>query len=400
MAKARAEVNVQRDAARRIRRVTAVTGAALVALLLMTTLAWFAFDARREAERQRAEAEGQIEFMLTDLRARLRRVGSLEVMTAVNRQALQYYGRQAMDELEPDSLERRARVLQLMGADDIDRGNLDAALAAFREAHRTTAEQLARAPNDPARIFAHGQSEYWIGHVHQLRGSWREAARRYGLYGAAAERLIRIAPNNPDYMIEMAWGASNRGVVQRDGIGQPAAAQRSFEEAVGWFEKAIQARPRDEDSRDLANAYGDLADSFYVRSLWRQSLAARLRAHEIVERLQARDSSNVEITYRLAITERSIARLYYRIGEFGNVRPYLTKAYERALWLTNRDPRNAAWLLLGTKIECDLLQQTRARGRNVSNAQLRERIRGSAATLTAQRNPGISEISVCLDRIG
>ena len=85
---------VQRDAARRIRRVMAVTITALAAMLIMAASALVALDARRDAERQRAETEGQIEFMLTDLREKLRGVGRLDIMQAVNRHALAYYGRQ------------------------------------------------------------------------------------------------------------------------------------------------------------------------------------------------------------------------------------------------------------------------------------------------------------------
>ena len=118
-----------------------VTAGAVLAMLLMAALALVALNARNEAQRQRAEAEGLIEFMLTDLRDRLRGVGRLDVMTAVNRRALAYYGgQQALGGISPASLERRARVLHAMGEDDFTRGNLDAALVAFREAHRTTAK--------------------------------------------------------------------------------------------------------------------------------------------------------------------------------------------------------------------------------------------------------------------
>ena len=58
---------VQRDATRRVRRVMAVTAGAVAAMLVMAVLTWRRARARREAERQRAEAEGLIEFMLTDL---------------------------------------------------------------------------------------------------------------------------------------------------------------------------------------------------------------------------------------------------------------------------------------------------------------------------------------------
>ncbi len=57
---------VQRDARRS--RVTAITAGSIAAMLIMAVLTVFAWSARREAERQRAEAEGLIELMLTDLR--------------------------------------------------------------------------------------------------------------------------------------------------------------------------------------------------------------------------------------------------------------------------------------------------------------------------------------------
>ncbi|MDQ7813480.1 toll/interleukin-1 receptor domain-containing protein, partial [Brevundimonas sp.] len=59
---------VQRDAQRRLRAVTAVTGMALAGMLAMALLTTTAIGARREAEHQRAEAEGIVEFMLTELR--------------------------------------------------------------------------------------------------------------------------------------------------------------------------------------------------------------------------------------------------------------------------------------------------------------------------------------------
>ena len=67
---------VQRDAQRRVRRVTAVTAAALAAMLVMAVLTGLALSQRREAERQRAEAEGLVEFMLTDLRDEAERSGA------------------------------------------------------------------------------------------------------------------------------------------------------------------------------------------------------------------------------------------------------------------------------------------------------------------------------------
>src|SRR5205085_5615115 len=138
---------VQRDASRRVRRVMAVTAGALAAMLVMAVLTWSAVSARQEAEQQRAQAEGLIEFMLTELRTRLRGVGNLEVMDSVNRRALAYYAAQGdLSRLSADSLDRRARALLAMGEDLQSRDRQGQAAGVFREAQRITAEQLSRDP--------------------------------------------------------------------------------------------------------------------------------------------------------------------------------------------------------------------------------------------------------------
>ncbi|MEA3045775.1 MAG: hypothetical protein QOJ53_107 [Sphingomonadales bacterium] len=403
---------VQRDAARRIRRVLAITAAAVVAMLIMAALAVVAFQARAEAERQRTEAErqrteaerqraaaeDQIEFMLTELRVRLRRsVGQLDIMTAVNRHALAYYdGQHDLGSLAADSLERRARILHAMGEDYARQGNHAAALAAFRAAYRTTAEQLARSKDDPARILNHGQSDYWIGSIYQARRQWPQAAQRYRAYARAARRLIANYPNNPDYMREMAWGESNLGIVQRDGNRNYLAAQRHFENAAHWFAEALRIRPRDGDALDLANAYGDLADSYHMRSQWAQALDARLKAYAVVARLARAQPGNVEADFRLAIAERAVADESARSGELETARRMIMSAYDRATRLTVHDPRNSEWLLLRAKVECTLLSRTLALGVGPPRVRLRQNVRGAVAQLTAQHNPRLSELSPCL----
>lgn len=392
---------VQRDANRRIRRVTAVTVGAVAAMLVMAALTLVALGARADAERQRAEAEGLVEYMLTDLRTRLKGVGRLDVMTAVNQRALAHYGsQQQLGRLSPEELERRARVLHAMGEDDVARGELDAALPAFLEAHRTTAEQLDRSENDPDRIFAHAQSEYWVGRVHELRRNWPVAASQYERYAAGAERLIRIAPDNPDYMMEMGWGALNQGIVALNGGRNGARAQPFFEEAIGWFARATRVRPNDEAAlREQANAYAWLADSFYVRELWRESLAAREAEHRIKTQLQRADPLDAARIYDLAIAERSVATVAARAGDRSRA-PLLLSAYERARWLTGRDPRNARWLLLKTKIECNLLAQVQPGDREISDAALRSRIRSAGSALSSRGSTAVAEIRLCLRRAG
>jgi len=392
---------VQRDAARKIRRVTAVTAVAVIAMLVMTSLAWFAFDARREAERQRAAAEGQVEFMLTDLRNRLRAVGRIEIMQTVNARALRYYAEQGdPGRLPSDSLLRRARVLRAIGEDEVTSGNLTAALIAYREAHRTTAEQLARGPDDPRRILEHGRSEYGIGRVHELRREWSAAQRRYARFAAAAERLLAIAPANPEYLMAAGSAAIDLGTIELNGRANFPAARRHFETAVDRFGRAARADPTNRDPLvRQADAYAWLADSFYMGSMWRESLNARLEQSRIAERLHAREPDNLEFAFRFALAQRAVAANYARAGDTAHARPRLFAAYRWSDRLTGLDPRNAEWLLFRGMVGCDLLYRGLGVPPGASRSSVENDVIGVAGALAAQNNPRLSELDRCLTAI-
>lgn len=190
-------VVIDRDSRRRWRTVMAVTVAGLVAMAVMATMTAFAIQSRNEAQRQRAEAEGLVEYMLTDLRSRLRGVGDISVMSAVNDRAISYYANQGdLDALPDDSLERRARVLQAMGEDEMRRDRLDVAQQRIAAAYASTEALMQREPSNPDRVFAHAQSEYWVGELARRRGQDTESERRMRNYAALAERLRAIDPNH------------------------------------------------------------------------------------------------------------------------------------------------------------------------------------------------------------
>jgi hypothetical protein len=101
---------VQRDAQARQRRVMWITAGALILSAVLAALLVVALRARSEAERQRAEAEGLVEFMLTDLRDKLKGVCRLDVMDTVNAKAQSYLSEQAsLKGLRDSELRQRAK---------------------------------------------------------------------------------------------------------------------------------------------------------------------------------------------------------------------------------------------------------------------------------------------------
>ena len=347
---------VQRDAQRRVRRVTAVTAAALGAMLAMAVMTTLALTARAEAQRQRAEAEGLVEFMLTDLRDRLRGVGRLDVLTAVNERALDYYGdRSELEGLSDESLARRARIFHAMGEESLHRHAITAALAAFREASRTTGEQLARDQESPQRLVEHARSLAWIGRVHEERSEWEDARRYFSASAEAADRLLAQNPTDPDRLAKAASAAIDLGNLHLKGTKDYSSAEHSYRKAVELLERGSRAKPRDVHLRlSEANALGWLADSFYYREMWPESLEARHRQYRIVTALAAADPSNEDINFRLAAARRGLAYSLLRSGNRGAARDHLFAARDIVRRLTERDPSNAEWGLLDQKLEKDL----------------------------------------------
>jgi tetratricopeptide (TPR) repeat protein len=336
---------VQRDAQRRLRRVMAVTATALLGLLLTAALALFAFAARTEAERQRSEAEGLIEFMLTDLRERLKGVGRLDVLTAANERALAYYGGQEeLGRLPYDSLERRARILHAMGEDDVTRGDLDAALATFEEAHRTTTALLRRRPDDPALIYAQAQSEYWLGFVDYRRSSWGPARERWQRYKALSDRLSATDPGHPEWAREAGYADGNLCTLELHGGGHAAAALAYCQSALARMERVRALLPDDlQAEKDVANRHAWLSDAWLAQGEIDRAYRARRTQEALVGALIERHPMDMSLKDQWLRTLMAVAELLDKLDEAADAKGYRDRARALVSDLRRHDPANEEW---------------------------------------------------------
>jgi tetratricopeptide (TPR) repeat protein len=269
---------VRRDAQRRTRRLAAITAASLVGMAVMGALATAAFVARNEAQRQKAHAENLIEFMLTDLRKKLERGGHLELMDGVGSEALKYYGAQNPSDLDAQSLGRRARALRLMGEISVQRGNLGEALKSFEQASATTAELLARSPDDGRSIFNHAQNVFWVGEIARQRGDTAKAEVSFQQYRRLAERLTLIDPSNNDWRAEVGYAESALGILFLQ-AGRPADAIGPFELSLAVDDELARRIPGDPNQQlNLGQGHAWLA-----AALEKQGHLAQARSHRETE---------------------------------------------------------------------------------------------------------------------
>ena len=343
---------VQRDASRRLRRVMAVTGGALVALLAMIGMTLFAIQSRNEAQHQQAEAEGLVEYMLTDLRTELKGVGRLDVMTKVNERAMDYYDDQAdLSDMPAESLERRARILHAMGEDDEKRGDLDKALAKFTEAHRVTGALLARDPVNPDRIFGHAQSEYWVGYVAYLKKDWGRAEKYWQGYKKLADKLVAADHNNPVWLQELNYALGNLCTLSSDRGNSQRIAVTSCGEALQNMERIAELLPNDQQIKlDLANRYAWFGQSLIRSGRSREALSKFGSQEAILTDLNRLNPNDLRILDELARAKMARSEILWSLGKRKQSRQLRQDAADIATKLVRTDPQNAFWIKLRERI--------------------------------------------------
>jgi tetratricopeptide (TPR) repeat protein len=346
---------IQRDAQSRQHRVMAITAGALLLSLILAAMLVVALRARAEAEHQRAEAEGMVEFMLTDLRDKLKGVGSPTIMAAVNERALKYYSQQDLDNLPDASLDRRARVLHAMGEDDEHLGRFPAALKKYKEAWRITGAVLARHPQDPDAIFAHAQSEYWVGEAAWQQGDLATTEGHWRAYLAQAEALARVEPGTKRSLMELGYANGNLCELTAKRSTDIKAALNICDKAAEHMRAAIRTDPHGpEATLALANRLGWEADLF-IRSA-KPGEAIRLRQEEgrLIDGLQASDPQNAQYGERRLWPKIGIGRALLESGKANEAMAVFSGCFDEYQMLVERNPDDivlltqlmrTAWLL-------------------------------------------------------
>ena len=353
-------------------------GVTVAALALGAVLAGagVALQQAHEAGAQRAQAEGLLEFMLGDLRKRLQPVGRLDALDAVGERALAYYAAQDASALDTESLSRRARALHLIGEIAERRGQLAEAEQRFTEAARSTAERLARAPDDPERLFDHAQSEYWLGFIARRRGQLAQAETAMRRYLDLSTRLQRLAagrPDKPDWPLELPFAQQNLGVMQLE-QGRAAEAQASFETAAAGLRDITSRRP--ELALTHARAQGWVARARENQGDVPGALQAQVVKLEILQRLGGGNADHSDARLAWAVTLSEMAGLQLALGQPEAAAQAATEAGPVLQRLVDRDPSNLDWVA-----QAGLARLERAR----ALAVLGQRVAAQQEAETAER---------------
>ncbi|MGV7205676.1 winged helix-turn-helix domain-containing protein [Xanthomonas axonopodis pv. cajani] len=246
----------------RQRRGLYAAAAALLVVLASASLllGWQARQAQQVAEQRRDQAQQLVGYMLGDLAEQLRTVGNLKLLDSVGSRALRYLEDLPSAEMHTGDLINHARALRTTGEVLMNQGKVKEAHAAFTRAAATAEQARMRAP-DALEVEAEtGQAAYWLGYL-AYQAKQLPLARTYWLqYLAACEHLVRAAPQDPRWQLELSYALNNLGTLSRS-EGQATAAIEFFARSIALKRQVLARTP------DNAAVRYELVDSLSWLSL-------------------------------------------------------------------------------------------------------------------------------------
>ncbi|HEX6097470.1 MAG TPA: protein kinase [Thermoanaerobaculia bacterium] len=317
--------------------------AALVVLAILAGAVKYIADitaARREAERQRSQAEQLVSFIVGDLRTKLEAVGRLDVLDAAATRALAYFASLRPDELGGDDLHRHALALAQLGEVRAHEGKLDEGVKLFEQSLRFATAAASRDPKRQDWQLAVSNAHYWLADAFVRKGDYARALQHGQRYLAIARRLVDTHPGDWKLQAELSYGHGNVGAAF-EASGNVEAALREYRRAVSLDRDRLASSPSNAQwQEDLATSLnrvgvvlqskGDLTGA---RGALEEELALRRRLAEAA-------SNDARRIRELANSLAFMGQLHEKLGN----RPGAVTAVREELALSTRqaelDPSN------------------------------------------------------------
>jgi hypothetical protein len=226
------------------------------------------------------------------------------------------------------------------------------ALEKFRAAEGVTARLLQERPDDAERIWAQGQSEYWLGYVAYREDDRLGASRRWTRYRDMSNSLVEMDPGNGRYRRELAYAEGNLCTLALQEPPDGKAAVRWCAESLAEMEAVARIAPEDPGlANDLINRHAWMADAYAAAGDPREALGERLIQERLLAKQIVADPKNMHLKKVWIIQQRSLAALELGVGQRDRARTRVLRARDLLRQMRAFDPENGEWARLLTKME-------------------------------------------------
>jgi len=333
----------QREQERRRRSLLQVTGGAILIAMAMSLIALYAVDQERRAVSARKNAEDILNYLLYQLRDKLRPIGHLDIIEDVQSKVEMYYKNLGFSQRDPVALNNWAVLLQAEGDRLLLQGNLNAAKAKYQENLEIDQRLVDQIPNDRTLLSNLSQAASRMGDVLRAQGDLNGAKAQYSTKLAIIQKLLKGEPSNDRWRREVAVSYENLGhVLQTQGDFSGAKAQYTNALEISRA-LATQEPGNPETQNDLSVSYSDLGDILEAQGDLNGAKTQYTSALELNESLLKRNPGNSRIQHYLVGDYGKLGGILVSQRDFIGAKIKFTSALETSQKLADQDPGNSEW---------------------------------------------------------
>ncbi|MEO5963306.1 MAG: toll/interleukin-1 receptor domain-containing protein [Thermomonas sp.] len=344
----------QREAARQHRRQFAITALAILIMMVTSLLAIQAVRAQHAAERRQKQAEALVNFMLGDLTDRLTEVSRLDILQAVNDQAMTYFKSLPTADFTDESLQQRAKTFVKIGNVRRDQGLLPQALQSFQAAARIASKLADAKPDDLVRQLAYSEIHASIGTVHWYQGELDQAQAGFEAARKIVEHASTLKSSNADVLSQISYLDNNIGHVL-EARGRLGEALVHYHSMLAICERLVAMAPDEKRWQIyLGLAHNNLAKMALMDGDL-PTAVERYRADVAIEtKLSNLDSRNNEQAEKLLISRAALGRTLALTGAVDAGIGELRQTMVEATHLLGIEPKSTSFVedvgLYGTEL--------------------------------------------------
>jgi tetratricopeptide (TPR) repeat protein len=328
----------QREAQRYHRRMAAITGLAVLVMLVTSVLAVQAVVARKAAERRQKQAEALVDFMLGDLNDKLSQVGRLDILAKVNDKAMDYFASLPTTDVTQEALEQRSKALVKIGVVRAEQGDNAGAMKSYRAASALSGPLARAAPADVARQLAHADVLSYIALVHWDQGDLANAGRGFDDAARVLAAARRHAPADAQLLYQALTNENNNGHVL-ESRGRFKDATEHYERMLGLARQLAERDPGNiERHYMLGLAHNNLAKMALLRGDLQAAITGYRAEVAIQRRLAAQDPRNNAQRRNLLIAAFTLGRTLVLAGEADAGHVLMREALDTARALHAMEP--------------------------------------------------------------
>ncbi|PYL74445.1 MAG: hypothetical protein DMF26_11115 [Verrucomicrobia bacterium] len=300
-------------------------------------------QSRNNAVAAKRDADELINFMQYDLSDRLKTVGRLDMMDAINGRIRKYHKDHPPEAGDANALREQTVSLGQRGDILRDEGKLEPALKSYREG-LAIFEELARQEPGNAGLQRDLSVTYnKVGDVQSAQGDLAGALKSYRESLVIREKLANQEPGNAGLQRDLSVTYNKVGDVQ-SAQGDLAGALKSSRESLAIFEKLANQEPGNAGlQRDLSVTYNKVGDVQSAQSDLADALKSYRESLAIREKLAKQEPRNAGLQRDLSVSYNKVGDVQSAQGDLAGA----LKSYRESLAifekLAKQDPGNAGW---------------------------------------------------------